>query len=202
VKKNKLYVEGGGDSKDLKIRCREGFAKLIRRCGHGGRMPAIVAGGSREATFKSFVTTAGHAGPQAFVGLLVDSEDPVADADAEKPWRHLKKRDHWDAPPGVTDDQAMLMTTCMESWIAADRPALRAHYGSRLHENALPDLTNLEARTRGAVQEGLERATRDCTNRYAKGRQSFEILGKLDPDELEPHLPAFVRFRRVLDENI
>jgi hypothetical protein len=40
-----IYVEGGGagaDSKDVDIRCREGFRKLLENCGFEGRMPRLV----------------------------------------------------------------------------------------------------------------------------------------------------------------
>ena len=29
----RIYLEGGGDSKDGKVRCREGFRKLLKKCG-------------------------------------------------------------------------------------------------------------------------------------------------------------------------
>ena len=31
-----IYLEGGGDSKELHIRCREGFRKLLENCGFQG----------------------------------------------------------------------------------------------------------------------------------------------------------------------
>ena len=133
--------------------------------------------------------------------MWVDSEDPVADV--EKTWAHLKARpdDNWDRPKGATDDQVLLMTTCMETLIVADRAALREHYKSNLQESALPPLENLEQRHRHDVQEKLLHATRDCSNQYTKGKRSFEILGKLNPDKLE-QLPSFKRARRILDANL
>jgi hypothetical protein len=76
---------------------------------------------------------------------------------------------------------------------------LRAHYQQRLNENPLPHPNGLEARERRNVQDGLERATKDCQNAYAKGKRSFEILEKLDPAVLEQHLPSFVRVVRILE---
>ena len=52
----RLYIEGGGDSKQLHTRCREGFRKLLERCGFGGRMPRLVACGGRNSTFDDFST--------------------------------------------------------------------------------------------------------------------------------------------------
>jgi len=53
--------------------------------------------------------------------MLVVSEDPIADE--EEPWQHLRQSpdDNWDPPTGATDNQVLLMTTCMETWIVADR---------------------------------------------------------------------------------
>ncbi len=132
--------------------------------------------------------------------MLVDSEEPVADA--EKPWAHLKKRDGWDRPDGATDAQALLMTTCMETWIATDRAALRDHYGAKLQESALPNLTAIESRDSHEIHDALAHATRDCKNRYQKGKRSFEALKAVRPEELRKHLPSFQRFERVLDAHL
>lgn len=196
----KIYIEGGGDSKELNTRCRQGFRKLLEKCGFTGKMPHLVACGSRNDTFGDFSTAHDAAGGRRYVAMLVDSEDPVADI--EQTWAHLKTRDGWDAPTGATDDQVLLMTTCMETWIVTDRNALRDHYSGCLRENALPPLANMETRTRGSVQIAIVQASRDCKNKYEKGKRSFEILEKLDPEQLKDHLPSFVRLKRVLGEKL
>ncbi len=94
------------------------------------------------------------------------------------------------------------MTTCMETLIVADRAALEEHYKTKLQNSALPPLVDLESRTRDDVQDRLARATRNCSNQYAKGKRSFEILGKLTPATLAGHLPSFVRTRRILDQRL
>ena len=67
---------------------------------------------------------------------------------------------------------------------------------------ALPPLVDLEKRARHDVQDSLTRATRDCSNAYAKGKRSFEVLAKLSPATLEKHLPSFVRVRRILNSQL
>jgi hypothetical protein len=196
----RIYLEGGGDSKELHARCREGFRRLFEKCGFGGRMPRLVACGCREAAFDDFSTAHANAGEGDYVAMLVDSEEPVADV--EQTWAHLKQRDDWNQPDGADDDQVLLMTTCMETWITSDREALRLHYGASLRENALPDLSNMERRARDVVQHALVQATQTCKNRYAKGKKSFEILARLDPAVLREHLPSFVRCVRVLEDNL
>jgi hypothetical protein len=86
----------------------------------------------------------------------------------------------------------------METWIVADDAALMSHYGASLQRNALPSQTNLETITRGDVQYKLEHATRNSSNAYRKGRRSYIILGKLNPETLETHLPSFARAKRIL----
>ncbi|MBL8879028.1 MAG: DUF4276 family protein [Phycisphaerales bacterium] len=196
----KIYVEGGGESKEMHARCREGFRRLLEKCSLKDRMPRLVACGGRNATFDDFSTAHQNNSGNAYIALLVDSEDSVADI--EQPWAHLKARDKWDKPNGATDEQVLFMTTCMESWIASDRPTLRKHYGSTLRESALPSLEGMEARDRHAVQDALVNATRDCKNAYKKGKRSFDVVAELSPDELRKHLPNFERFERVLKRKL
>lgn len=195
----KIYVEGGGDSKELRIRCREGFRKLIEKAGFSGHMPGIIACGGRGAAFDHFNTAFETSGEADCPILLVDSEDPLAEG--ATPWQHLRTRDGWEEPIGARDEQVQLMVTCMETWIMADRAALREIFGNELQTNALlPDI-NLEQYSRDRVQTVLEQATRNCgKNRtYKKGKRSFQILESLNPNTLKQHLPNFKRFIETLE---
>lgn len=200
--KAKILIEGGAsgnDSKQLQIECRRGFRQLLSNLGLP-RLPELAACGSRENTYKRFTSAHKKARSGDYIAILVDSEDPVADP--ERPWQHLKSRDGWDTPHGADDNQALLMTTSMETWVAADREALREHYGTELRETALPAQQDMESRSRQDILKGLANATRQCKVPYAKGKQSFEILGKLNPQELGKHLPSFGRCRRILEEKL
>lgn len=195
-----LYVEGGAKrSKLLNQQCREGFGNLLRKCGFAGRMPSITACGSRENAFDDFKMAFRTRRPGDYIGLLVDSEDPIADS--ETAWSHLKTRDNWDAPAGATDENVLLMATCMETWIVADRAGLRRHYGAKLRESNLPR-NDLESRDRHDVQDKLAAATAACKNAYSKGKRSFLALAALDPETLKLHLPSFKRAVRILDERL
>src|SRR5438034_1776349 len=83
-----IYLEGGGDSRDLQIRCREGFRKLLERCSYAGRLPRLVACGGRGAAFDAFKTALGSSRKGDFVALWIDSEDQVANIEAT--WAHLQ----------------------------------------------------------------------------------------------------------------
>ena len=100
----RLYVEGGGDSKKLRVQCRRGFRKFIEKAGLKGRMPRIVACGGRQRAYDGFTTAldAGNSTPM----LLVDAERPVTDASA---WEHLRKRDGWPRPGRAHENQCHLM---------------------------------------------------------------------------------------------
>ena len=198
-----IFLEGGAigpHSKALNTECRKGFRELLDKCGFE-RMPALLACGGRTNAFRDFKKQLKRQSKAGFVVLWVDSEDPVENI--EKTWSQLKNRpgDNWTKPRGATDEQVLLMTTCMETLIVADRLALQMHYGAKLNESALPPLVNLESRHRDEVLDRLEKATGECPNKYTKGKRSFEILGKLNPDTLE-QLPSFKRARRILEAKL
>ena len=144
-------------------------------------------------------------GDNTYPILLVDSEAPVQNAsedpDADSAWKHLTSRDGWACPNGVNADQAQLMTTCMETWIMADRVGMRTIFGTELQQSALLPEEQLETRNRHQVQNALEHATRNCgrNKAYRKGRRSFQVLAQLSPDTLTQHLPHFRRLRRTLE---
>ncbi|MHC9540603.1 MAG: DUF4276 family protein [Vulcanimicrobiota bacterium] len=199
-----IFIEGGGDSKELRTRCREGFSKLLVKYGFDGKMPRLIACGGRDAVYDKFKTELARNDSNDYVAMWIDSEEPLEDV--ELAWEHLRKVTTvtpWDKPAGADDDQVLFMTTCMETWIVADRNTLKEHYGSKLQKSALPPvLPELERRTRDEVQDKLEHATRNCSNAYRKGKRSFEVLSKLMPDNLKNSLPSFARVCRILEEQL
>lgn len=198
--KVKLYIEGGGDSRSLHIKCREGFRKLFDRAGFTNPSPTTKACGSRDAAYDDFKKACASGYTDVFPVLLVDSEDPVHDS----VWRHLQNRDGWNKPEGATDDQAQLMVQCMETWCVADQQTLQDFFGQYLQMGALPALNDLEEVSKDVVQKALSNATKQCgkDRAYAKGKRSFELVGQLNPGELKKHLPHFVRLCDMLNEKL
>jgi len=200
-----IYIEGGAsgpNSKNLTVRCQQAFHTILHRMGFEGRKPRLKACGGRVSVYEDFCT-AHNAGGGGYVAIWIDSEEPMADI--EQTWKHLAEVTTvaaWEKPGGAADDQVLFMTTCMETWIVADRAVLRSHYGHKLRENALPPLSGLEGRDRHDVQDRLERATQDCKNAFAKGKRSFDVLEKLDPAVLKQHLPSCVRVDRILTDKL
>ncbi|MBU0510178.1 MAG: DUF4276 family protein [Chloroflexi bacterium] len=197
-----IYVEGGGDSKELHIRCRQGFRKLLEKAGFIGRMPGIVACGGRGTAFDRFETAVEVSNTTDYPILLVDSEEPVSKG--VNSWEHLNSRDGWKRPDRADDDQAQLMVTCMETWIIADRAALSDFFGDCLQTSALLPETGLEQYDRHRVQDTLENATRPCGSRraYRKGRRSFQVLERLNPDTLRQYLPHFKHLIETLEKHL
>jgi len=194
VVKVKLYVEGGGVRKTTKSACRRGFRRFVERSGLKGRMPDIVASGSRRSAYEAFATRHREsANKNESALLLVDAEGPVGKA---LPWEYLNDRDGWNRPDGATDEQCHLMVQVMESWFLVDRTALEEYYGQGFQESALPSNPQIEQVAKNDVFNGLNRASRNTTKgRYDKGRHSFEILEKIDPEKVtdaSPHARRFV----------
>jgi hypothetical protein len=119
-----VFVEGGGNTKALRARCRRGFGAYLSKAGLAGRMPRVIPSGSRQNAFRDFRTAVGNADTSDFIVLLVDSEGPVERNSG--PWKHLKNRepDNWDRPASARDDNAHMMVQCMETWFLADQDTL------------------------------------------------------------------------------
>ncbi len=188
----KVYVEGGGDRRELKAKCREGFSTFLSKTGLAGQMPRVFAGGSRRKTYDAFCTTLADSTDEDFIVLLVDSEGPVM----SDPWPHLQERDRWGKPTGATDGNAHLMVQCMEAWFLADKDALAHFFGADFNRNALPQRAEVEDIPKRDLERGLEAATRQCRKgAYHKGNHSFEILAQLDPGKVidaSPHAERLV----------
>ena len=188
----KLYVEGGGDGRALRQALREGFRAFFENAGLE-RLPRVVACGSRRHAYDDF-RAAIRLPSVDFVALLVDSEGPVS---AATPWAHLKERDGWAQPEGTTEENAHLMVQVMESWFLADRDCLARHFGNGFRASALPAAQrDIEDVAKEDVGRALNESTRRSRKgRYAKGRDSFELLKQVDATkviEASPHARQLV----------
>ncbi len=192
----RLYVEGGGDGKYLRLAFRQGFIRFLTKAGFSGRMPKVVACGGRQQAYGRFRTAHEKDTQGRPAMLLVDAERQVETKD---PWQHLADRDDWKRPRGATDDQCHLMVQVMESWFLADRAALDEVYGQGFQASALPRNPTIEDIPKRDVLTSLERAaSRTTKGRYSKGAHSFEILASIDPEKVEQASPFAKRFLDAL----
>lgn len=203
--KTRIYVEGGGNTQRLKGNCRRGFKEFFRKAGFEGKLPQVIASGSRSEAYKDFCIAWQQLREKRSsdtVLLLVDSEGPVAENDG--PWEHLRKNpeDQWQAPSGATDEVCHLMVQCMEAWFLADRNALKGYFGQGFNEGALPKRPEVEKIAKEDVLKGLKEATRHVKTRgrYDKGDHSFEILAVIDPHRVRAVAPYCDRLLDTLDD--
>ena len=95
----------------------------------------------------------------------------------------------------------ILMVQVMETWFLADRDALRGFFGPQLNENNFREWPDLEEVPKDTVLNALERATLNCQKPYSKGRVSFELLGRIDPQRVAadcPHAGRLLNYLRGL----
>ncbi len=182
----KIYVEGGGDQARLKRECRRAFSKFFEKAGFKGRMPRVVACGSRSSAYSDFCTAVKTATDEELPLLLVDSEAPVQPQHQQAgnfdPWGHLQDRDGWNKPEKTEDEQAHLMVQCMEAWFLADRQCLQDFFGNQFQAGALPGNQNVEFIGKQQLFDILKNSTRNTQKgEYGKGPHSFKILEKINP---------------------
>lgn len=196
-----ILIEGaqakGGGSNASKRFARQAFITLLRKSGLRKSAFSLEVYGGRGEVWNEFRPRHRNSDGQQFVCMLIDSESRIGDID--RPWQHLKDMENWDQPRETTEEQVLLMVTSMETWCAADRPTLRRFFGQHLQESALPDLHDLESKTKEDVQSALSHATRNSPKPYQKGKRSFELIEQLNPDELYK-LPSFARAIKILKE--
>ena len=198
----RIYVEGGGQPGTItNAQCRDEFINLLEKCGFERGQFELVASGGRGDAWNDFRDEHADADGDYYVALLIDSERPMEDID--RTWAHLSAgRDNWTRPPNARDDQVLFMTTCMETWIAADRATLQDYFGDGFRPDELPELDGLEERRPGFMNDSLRAATQDCSPQYSKGPVSFELLGSLNPNAIQVLLPSFQRARRILNDKL
>ncbi len=195
--KVRVYVEGGGDQKPLRTACRQGFFEFFKRAGFAGRMPRIVACGSRNDAYEAFRTACGDR--EGLAVLLVDSEAPIS---AASPWEHVRqlRGDGWKRPEEASDEDLHFMVECMESWFLADQRTLASFFGQNFRASSLPPNPKVEEVSKSDVHQGLKNATKNTKKgAYGKGAHSFEILALLDPAKVTGAAPYADRLINYLD---
>ena len=179
-----IYVEGGGETNYLKTMARRAFHDFLGQLSLRNQ-PGIRASGSRKDAYVDFCQAVEERTPAL---LLVDSEGPIPPG--SNPWAHLKQRDGWKKPRGADKEDCHLMVQCMESWFLADRALLSRFFGQGFSDRSLPANPKIEEVPKGAVQRGMENASRRSKKgKYAHGRISYEILACMDPHLIRQRSP-------------
>jgi hypothetical protein len=192
----KLFVEGGGDHRDLEDECRRGFSKFLEKAGCTKKMPRIIACGGRAQAVDRYTTAMQEKKATDKVALLVDSECPVAAAYSGKPWGHLSEGSAggFSKPSGARDKDAHLMVECMEAWFLADLAGLQKGLGKAYTKISVPHAGRIELISKTDVMSLMESA---ASGRYSKGGQSFKILAQIEPTKVAE---ASLWAKRFIDE--
>lgn len=206
-----IYVEGGGDTPDQKAELRRGLDGLLDNVKSKAREKRLrwklIPSGGRRTTYEAFINAL-HTNPDSINVLLVDSETLIAaatgdtDQDADVRVAHLTQHDRWDLAE-VHPQRVHLMVQCMETWIVADRDALRNFYGQGFAPNSLPRRENLEEEPKEDVYDKLMMATRATQKgEYGKIRHASLLLQRINPTQVAAHCPRFAILMRWLEETI
>lgn len=199
----RIYVEGGGDKERTKRKLRQGFEQFFsvfrdRAREKKGKL-RILPCGTRKKAYKSF-RNAIEKNKNDFNILLVDAEKRVNC----KPWVHLKQLDKaWTKPKGSKDDQCHMMVTIMESWIIADKAALRDYYKQRFRENHIPTHHNVETINKNTVINSLKTATKNTQKgEYHKIDHASDLLKMIDVNTVRSKALHCKRLFRVLEQQL
>lgn len=190
VSEVRIYIEGGGDGKNTKAIIRQGFSQFLKPLVEIAKSQKIkwniTICGSRNNAFDDF-RNALKSHPEAFNVLLVDAEASVT---TQSPWKHLKFRDDWDAPPDINDSHCHLMVQTMEAWFISDMATLKTFYGQGFQENAISKNANVETIDKDSLERSLKAATRSTTKgEYHKIKHASKLLELLDVDKVRKASP-------------
>lgn len=196
-----IYIEGGGDTKRLHSELRQGFKTLFENAGFRGKLPRVIACGSRNDAFRDFTIAFKKKKSSEQVLLLVDSEDNITN-DKTK-WKFVENRDKWEKPIEASEENIFLMVVCMESWFLSDTGGLKKFFEKDFDESKLPKTDSLENIDKKSLYEGLKKATKETTKgEYGKGQHSFKILKYLDAVKVSNHGEYSREFFDYLSENL
>ena len=174
----RIYVEGGGDSKDSRAAVRQGFRiffdQLVEKARKRRIKWQVIACGGRDQAHDDF-ETALKTHQEAFNVLLVDSEGEVQ----QEARTHLRVRDGWPLAT-ASSEQCHLMVQMMEG-IIADTDALDRFYRQGFNVGAIPRNPDVERIRKEDIERGLENATRPTkARRYHKIQHGPKILAMLN----------------------
>lgn len=187
----KVFVEGGAKG-NLNTKCRAGFSQFFEKAGLKGRMPKIIACGSRQHAYDDFCIALKNAAQGDIIVLLVDSEEPIH-GEQHQVWQHVLRRanDKWPQPQNAQPEHLHFMVECMEAWFLGDKACLEAYFGNGFGLDKLPAHQHIEKIAKADVYEGLEKATKNCKTKakYGKGAHSFDLLAKINPHKVAEASP-------------
>jgi hypothetical protein len=94
------------------------------------------------------------------------------------------------------------MVQAMEAWFHAAKEEVQKYYGQGFRPAALSQRPDIDNIPKADLFAGMQMATKDCQKgEYSKGRDSFEILARIDPAKVRAASPMHVgRLLNILDK--
>ncbi len=193
----RIFVEGGGDRRELLDKCRNAFGRFFEKAELGERRPKVIACGSRHSAYEDYCSALARGSSEDIYLLLVDSEAQFQwRGMSGEFWGHVLNRegDRWDRPEKATEDQLHFMVETMENWFYADQDLLLHYFGEGFSINALAKRKEIEEIPKSDVNTQLANATRvSKKGEYRKASHSFAILEKLSPQKVAALAPVACR---------
>jgi len=93
------------------------------------------------------------------------------------------------------------MVQCMEAWFMADKRFLEEYFGQGFTRNPLPPRDDIENIPKNDLMNELKNATRHTRTKgeYKKGKHSFAILERIDPNLVRQASPYANRLILLLE---
>jgi hypothetical protein len=197
VSEIRIYVEGGGDSRETKAIFRQGYNQFFRQIIEIVRNKRIhwnlIVSGSRENCFDDY-KNALHSHPDAFNIMLIDAECEVT----TNVMQHLKEQDRWELTG--TEGHYQLMAQMMEAWLVADKTTLADYYGQGFRANAIPNTYDVEQIAKATLTFSLENASRNTQKGgYAKIKHGADLLALVNVQLVRTRAKHCDRLFRLLE---
>ena len=183
VNEVRIYMEGGGDTKQGKRELREGMATFLRELRQHARDRRVkwhlLACRGRHQAEEAFQNGIGQY-PDAFCILLIGSEGPVSGP--------------------LSDQQRHLMVQMMEAWFMADKENVAKYFGQGFNVNVLPQNPNVEQIPKAELEPKLKAAAKGTKKQtYEKIRDGCALLMCIGPAKVRDAAPHCARLFTTLE---
>ena len=194
----RVYIEGGAEGRGADADFRRGWKAFLIELHDLARIfeyheLTVIRCKGRANAYHRFVTGKSQF-PDDLCVLLVDFEMAVPTGGCV--WDVVARRDgdKWQRPQWATERHLYLMVHFVETWLLTDQDALSKFFKRNFNPAGLPT-TNLEDRSKQAVEAALKKATKDLSKGPYQHGQAHEIIEIVRPERVR----TLTHGRRLFD---